>query len=81
MKRDGTFSIQVLGDKDIVIHQTSDSDSYEKLIEDTTVSDFTCIDLSDSTEKLNDLKEPRLQTDNKADTGVKDVDEKISDAV
>ena len=42
MKRDGTFSIQVLGDKEIVIQQ-SDSRSYERLYEDDTVSDLARI--------------------------------------
>lgn len=38
MKRDGTFSIQVLGDKEIIIHQSDASGSYERLAEDETMS-------------------------------------------
>lgn len=39
MKRDGTFSVLVLGEKEIIIQQT-DSTSYERLCEDDTVSDL-----------------------------------------
>jgi len=65
MKRDGTFSIQVLGDKDIVIHQ-SDSASYERLYEDDTVSDLAkyaltgeCSDLLLATAGLPTTPKPK----------------------
>lgn len=73
MKRDGTFSIQVLGDKDIIIHQSDCS--YERLYEDDTVSDLAklairgeCSDLliataglcSASSQPITASKKPKL---------------------
>lgn len=46
MKRDGTFSIQVLGDKEIIIHQSETSGSYDRLPE---------VDTEYSLSKLNKL--------------------------
>lgn len=51
MKRDGTFSIQVLGDRDIVIHQT-DSTSYERLFEDEPLTDLAMVTKKEQTDLL-----------------------------
>lgn len=51
MKRDGTFSIQVLGDRDIVIHPT-DTTSYERLCEDEALNDLALVTKVEQTELL-----------------------------
>ncbi|XP_067939298.1 uncharacterized protein [Watersipora subatra] len=51
MKRDGTFSIQILGDKDIIIQQ-SDSTSYDRLYEDDTVSELARVSTRDCSNLL-----------------------------
>lgn len=38
MKRDGTFSVQILGDKDIIIQLTPDVDNFERVNEGNTTS-------------------------------------------
>ena len=58
MKRDGTFTIEILGDKEIAIHPSANS--YDRLYEDDTVSDLArmangeCSDLLIATTRLKE---------------------------